>query len=169
MKISAGLEVILDVIAAGFKRADNTPVVFDDDIRLTNTRTPVNHASTHAAGQADQILPSTIGAATEGHTHPELHEHTNKTVLDKFSQSGEDLLFNGNPVGGGGGATKKWIDYVTGYTVTPTIIADTAERQIWQYQYSALTLFREITATTDIFYGDYTEGTLSNVIANKQF
>lgn len=38
------------------------PVVRPDDPRLTDSRTPVNHAGTHASGGTDVVTPAAIGA-----------------------------------------------------------------------------------------------------------
>lgn len=40
-----------------------------DDSRLSDSRTPTAHASSHASGGADPVSPAAIGAATSGHTH----------------------------------------------------------------------------------------------------
>jgi len=45
-------------------------VVLTSDARLSNARTPTNHASTHATGGTDAISPSSIGAAATSHQHP---------------------------------------------------------------------------------------------------
>ncbi|WP_370325306.1 hypothetical protein [Euzebya sp.] len=38
-----------------------------NDARLSDARTPVAHADTHAAGEADEVTPAAIGAATIAH------------------------------------------------------------------------------------------------------
>lgn len=40
-----------------------------DDARLADSRVPVSHAASHAAGGADAITPAGIGAAEATHTH----------------------------------------------------------------------------------------------------
>jgi hypothetical protein len=40
-----------------------------NDSRLSDSRTPTSHASSHASGGADAITPSSIGAAASSHTH----------------------------------------------------------------------------------------------------
>ena len=64
-------------------------VVLTSDARLSNARTPTNHASTHATGGTDAISPSSIGAAASSHQHP----------LSDFTQSsattGQVVAWNG--------------------------------------------------------------------------
>lgn len=45
------------------------------------------------------LTPSDIGASPSDHTHSELHTHTNKTVLDKFTESNGNPQYNGSPIG----------------------------------------------------------------------
>lgn len=52
---------------------------------------------------AVNLTAANVGAAATGHTHPELHTHTNAAVLSALSDSGGTLLYNGATVGGGGG------------------------------------------------------------------
>ena len=47
----------------------SSSVVLTTDSRLTNSRAPTTHASTHATGGADAITPANIGAAASSHTH----------------------------------------------------------------------------------------------------
>lgn len=44
-------------------------VVLTTDSRLTNSRSPTAHASSHATGGSDAITASSIGAAASSHTH----------------------------------------------------------------------------------------------------
>lgn len=39
--------------------------------------------------------------AAIGHSHTELHNHTNKATLDKIGESGSNMTFNGQPLSGG--------------------------------------------------------------------
>lgn len=41
-------------------------VVLSSDSRLTNSRSPTSHKSTHATGGADALTPADIGAVTNG-------------------------------------------------------------------------------------------------------
>lgn len=43
--------------------------VSTSDSRLTDARTPMAHASTHASGGSDPVTPAAIGAAAASHTH----------------------------------------------------------------------------------------------------
>ena len=51
---------------SGYGIAD---AVGSSDSRLTDSRAPTSHASSHAAGGTDAITPSSIGAAASSHTH----------------------------------------------------------------------------------------------------
>lgn len=44
-------------------------VILGDDTRLSNARTPVAHATSHASAGSDPILPAAIGASAVGHVH----------------------------------------------------------------------------------------------------
>lgn len=63
----AGTAAARNIPAAG--NAATNEVVIGTDTRLTNSRAPTTHASTHASGGADPITPAAIGAATASHTH----------------------------------------------------------------------------------------------------
>ncbi len=58
-----------DLPVASSGTSNTTQVVRADDSRLSNSRTPTAHASTHATAGSDPIAPADIGAATAGHTH----------------------------------------------------------------------------------------------------
>lgn len=62
---SAGMSVPATPGAA----ANATQLVRGDDPRLTDTRTPKPHGSTHLPNGSDPITAAAIGAAAEGHTH----------------------------------------------------------------------------------------------------
>ena len=49
--------------------AATNEIVIGTDTRLTNSRAPTSHASSHASGGADPITPASIGAAASSHTH----------------------------------------------------------------------------------------------------
>jgi hypothetical protein len=72
---------------------------------------------------------------------------------------------------GGGGvsspASKTWIDYVVGYTVAPTLLTTLPSGEVWQYDYSTSTLYRLIGTNEDAFYSQFSNNTVSGVIAQK--
>lgn len=45
------------------------------------------------------LTATDVGASPSNHTHPELHTHDNKTVLEGLSDNAGQLLYNGTPVG----------------------------------------------------------------------
>lgn len=50
----------------------STTAAAGNDSRLSDARTPLAHASTHASGAADPVTPAAIGAAATVHTHTSL-------------------------------------------------------------------------------------------------
>lgn len=108
-----GTAAAKDIPATG--NASATQVVYGSDTRLSDARTPATHASSHAAGQADAITPSAIGAMPHGPQHfwigagamaprttagaaPGKREYaTNDTIADYYafdSASEEGVSFN---------------------------------------------------------------------------
>ena len=68
-------------------------VVIGSDTRLTNSRAPTTHASTHASGGTDAITPESIGAATTSHTH----SAAQVTGLANVATSGSYSDLSGRP------------------------------------------------------------------------
>ena len=75
----SGLQTALDGKQAAGSYAPATGIsptaisgtaVVDSDARLTNSRQPTSHKSSHATGGVDAISPADIGASATGHTHP---------------------------------------------------------------------------------------------------
>jgi Phage tail repeat like len=64
-----GSAAVMSVPLAAGAVAQSTQVVRGDDPRLTNTRTPVSHAASHASNGSDPITPASIGASDAAHTH----------------------------------------------------------------------------------------------------
>ena len=63
----AGVTEVGGALDALVTAADD--VVHDDDARLSDARTPTDHAASHATAGTDAITPADIGAATDDHTH----------------------------------------------------------------------------------------------------
>lgn len=64
-----GTSALMDVPGAPGAAAQSTQVVRGDDPRLTNGRTALAHAASHASNGSDPVSPSAIGAAAASHTH----------------------------------------------------------------------------------------------------
>ena len=47
---------------------------------------------------SDAQITAWNGKAAGDHTHPELHSHTNKAVIDLLTDSGGELLYNGSTI-----------------------------------------------------------------------
>jgi len=62
--LGLGTAATVDVPSSG--NASSSQAVKGDDTRLTNSRTPTSHKSTHATGGTDALTPSDIGAAAKG-------------------------------------------------------------------------------------------------------
>lgn len=69
----------------------------------SNLRDAVDKTHAHANKATLDLIDST----TKGHydsAYTNMHTHSNKTVIDKFGESGGQPTYDGNPIGGGGGA-----------------------------------------------------------------
>lgn len=66
-------------------------VAAGDDGRLSDARTPVLHAASHASAGADAITPAAIGAATDNHQHSGVYEPVDATIL-RSAQIGSTLM-----------------------------------------------------------------------------
>jgi hypothetical protein len=64
-----------------------------NDSRLSDSRTPTAHKSSHASGGADALSPADIGAATSTHNHDSTY--LKDVVDDTTPQLGGDLDLNG--------------------------------------------------------------------------
>ncbi|MFI2620410.1 hypothetical protein [Streptomyces sp. NPDC018584] len=62
-------------------------VAAGDDSRLSNTRTPTAHASTHASGGTDPVTPAAIGALTQSQGDARYLQQTGGTVTGTVTAS----------------------------------------------------------------------------------
>lgn len=72
---TAGLPVVTGaagVLTTGLFGSESGTFCEGNDARITGARTPTAHASSHASGGADEILPSSIGAAADSHPHGQI-------------------------------------------------------------------------------------------------
>lgn len=71
----------------------------------------------------------------------------------------------------GADATSAWINYVVGYSVTPTLLETISTGDVYQYGYEDLTtLYRHIATdlSEDAFYSSFDGVTLAGLIATKR-
>jgi hypothetical protein len=73
--------------------ADVSGAVADTDARLSDSRTPTSHASSHFSAGADPIAPSDIGAADASHTHS-LYTEIQDAILDDPQTAFTDIASN---------------------------------------------------------------------------
>ncbi len=105
-----------------------------NDSRLSDSRTPTAHASSHASAGSDPVSPAAIGAATSGHNHDASysasgHNHSGAYAALSHAHAGEDVTsgtvaFASLPTGtgssqvavgnhshgGGGGGSQVFVD-----------------------------------------------------------
>lgn len=64
---------------------------------------------------------------------------------------------------------KTWIDYVNGYTTTPTLLSTIADGDVYQYTYTNTTLYRLVPSGSaiDSFYTTFSGGVLSGLVVEK--
>jgi hypothetical protein len=69
-------------------------------------------------------------------------------------------------ISGGGGKT--WTDYATGFSTEPTLIETIADGDVYSYNYDGKTLYRLVGNPIDAFYTNYSGGSFSGLVAQKQ-
>lgn len=64
---------------------------------------------------------------------------------------------------------KTWIDYVNGYTTTPTLLSTIADGDVYEYTYTNTTLYRLVPSGSaiDSFYTTFSGGVLSGLVVEK--
>lgn len=64
---------------------------------------------------------------------------------------------------------KTWIDYVSGYTTTPTLLQTIADGDVYEYTYTNTTLYRLVPSGSaiDSFYTTFSGGVLSGLVVEK--
>jgi len=64
---------------------------------------------------------------------------------------------------------KTWIDYVNGYTTTPTLLQTIADGDVYEYTYTNTTLYRLVPtgSAIDSFYRTFSSGVLSGLVVEK--
>lgn len=64
---------------------------------------------------------------------------------------------------------KTWIDYVNGYTTTPTLLSTIADGDVYEYTYTNTTLYRLVPSGSaiDSFYTAFSGGVLSGLVVEK--
>lgn len=86
------------------------------------------------------------------------------TVVYKKYGGGSGSNNNSQPVSG----DRRWIDYATGFTVTPSKIAsNVGGGDVYQYQFGSTVYYRHITPSDDSFYQNFANNTLSALVVSK--
>lgn len=158
----AGTAAALNVPASG--DATSGQVVKGSDTRLTNSRTPTAHKSSHATGGSDALAPSDIGAASSVIVRDVSHQSA--SVIDVVSRTSSTQ----NVTSASG--TIYWVYFTAPYDLTATQISmstqttaaatvTTARMGLYSWDGTTLTLEARTANDTTLFAAPTTVYTAS--------